>query len=206
MIYRRRPTLPLRYSRTMSCERELIRIVDRAVAEAASKAGGWLACRPGCFECCLGPFPISELDALRLRRGLEELERSQPGRAARVAESARQIAARGGMADDEPCPALDPQTGTCDLYQARPLTCRTFGPPVRGADGALAICELCFQGASENEIAACAVDLDIDALEVEGEETMVAFALAPAFAPGIGRACEDRDPGQRRGRGPGAES
>jgi hypothetical protein len=57
---------------------------------------------------------------------------------------------------------------------------------VRGADGALAICELCFQGASEDEIAACAVDLDIDALEVEGEETLVAFALAP----GIGRACE----------------
>ncbi len=33
-----------------------------------------------------------------------------------------------------PCPALDPATGHCDLYVHRPITCRTFGPPVRFAD------------------------------------------------------------------------
>lgn len=162
----------------MSSEGELIQIVDAALADAVRRSGAWLVCRPGCFECCLGPFPISAGDVVRLRHGLAELQRSEPERAARVTERARAIACRGTMGDDEPCPALDPTTGTCDLYQARPLTCRTFGPPVRGADGALGICELCFQGASEEEIAACTVDLDIDGLDAEGEETLIAFALA----------------------------
>jgi len=30
-----------------------------------------------------------------------------------------------------PYPALDPVTGTCDLYELRPIICRTYGPPVR---------------------------------------------------------------------------
>ena len=34
------------------------------------------------------------------------------------------------------------------------MTCRVFGPPVRSEDG-LGVCELCFQGASDKEIAAC---------------------------------------------------
>lgn len=153
----------------------LIQIVDAALAEAARKSGDWLACRPGCCECCMGPFPITEDDATRLQHGLQELESCDPERAARVRARARDWA--GG--DDEPCPVLDPDTGTCDLYAARPLTCRTFGPPVRCASGALAICELCFDGATEEEIAACVVDLDPALLEqADGAETTVASALA----------------------------
>ena len=30
------------------------------------------------------------------------------------------------FANDEPCPVLDPATGACDLYAARPMTCRIF--------------------------------------------------------------------------------
>ena len=50
------------------------------------------------------------------------------------------------FANDEPCPVLDPETGNCELYESRPMTCRVFGPPVRSEDG-LGVCELCFQGA-----------------------------------------------------------
>jgi Fe-S-cluster containining protein len=34
------------------------------------------------------------------------------------------------------CPALDPISGFCDLYEARPVACRTYGPPISfgGAD------------------------------------------------------------------------
>jgi Fe-S-cluster containining protein len=92
------------------------------------------------------------------------------------------------FANDEPCPALDPETGTCDLYESRPMTCRTFGPPVRSEEG-LGVCELCFHGASDAEIAACEMIPDPDDLEstllerleeatgTRGE-TIVAFALA----------------------------
>ena len=90
--------------------------------------------------------------------------------------------------DEEPCPALDPDTGGCDLYAARPITCRTFGPPVRCGEESVGVCELCFQGASDTEIAACEVESDPDWLEhrlleelertagARGE-TIVAFAL-----------------------------
>ena len=92
------------------------------------------------------------------------------------------------FANDEPCPALDPQTGYCELYESRPMTCRVFGPPVRSEDG-LGVCELCFQGASDQEIAACEMTPDPDDLEArllaELEKstgtrgnTIIAFCLA----------------------------
>ena len=68
------------------------------------------------------------------------------------------------FANDEPCPVLDPETGLCDLYSTRPLTCRTFGPPVQ-SDGGLGVCELCFHGASDEQIAACEMVVDPDDLE-----------------------------------------
>ena len=139
----------------------LIQIVDAALLEAARKSGDWLACRPGCFECCIGPFPISPLDAQRLREGLAELERVDTARAQRVRQRARDYV----EADEEPCPALDPETGTCDLYAARPMTCRIFGPAVRSGSGAVGACELCYHGATDEQIAACAVDVDPDELE-----------------------------------------
>jgi Fe-S-cluster containining protein len=161
----------------MTADRELIQIVDAALAEAASRAGSWLACRPGCFDCCIGPFPISALDAERLSEGFTGLASHDPARAARV----RTRALAYGAGEDEPCPALDPVAGTCDLYDARPLTCRTFGPAIHGAGG-IGVCELCFVGATEDEIAACAVELDTDSLEAplldgRNEETTVAAAL-----------------------------
>jgi Fe-S-cluster containining protein len=198
--------------RVESRDRELIQIVDAALAEAARKSGAWLVCRAGCTQCCIGPFPINQLDAMRLRRGLAELEGRDAARAGRVRQRARECVARltpdfpgdavngvlaegpeaearfATFADDEPCPALDPETGTCDLYKARPMTCRTFGPPVRCGENTMAVCELCFQGASDAEIAACEMEIDpgglehalLDELEREGGlgQTIVAFALA----------------------------
>jgi Fe-S-cluster containining protein len=191
----------------------LIQIVDAALTEATRKSGAWLVCRLGCTQCCMGPFPISQLDARRLRSGLAELEARDPARGSRVRERARQSLARissdfpgdpatgvlaedeeaeerfASFANDEPCPALDPETGACDLYAARPITCRTFGPPVRCGSDAVGVCELCFVGASDGEIAACEVAADVDELEStllnELEQTtgargqtIVAFALA----------------------------
>lgn len=163
----------------------LVQIVDATMAQAIRKSGSWLACRPGCTPCCHGPFTITELDARRLRSGLADLAWSDPSRAAQV--QARVVHALGQTEPDhdDPCPVLNPIHGTCDLYPARPLICRTFGPPVRFADGSVAVCELCFVGASDAEIAACEVTVDPNG--VEGEllarlgnppETSVAAALA----------------------------
>jgi hypothetical protein len=61
----------------------LIQIVDSALADATRRSGEWLVCRQGCTQCCIGVFPINQLDALRLRRGLEDLAVSSPARAER---------------------------------------------------------------------------------------------------------------------------
>ena len=162
----------------------LIQIVDAALAEAARRSGPWLVCRPGCTQCCLGPFPINQLDARRLRQGLAALEVSDRDRAARVRESARAYT----ETDDEPCPALDPATGHCDLYAARPLTCRTFGPPVRCGSYEVGVCELCFSGATDDEIAACEVEIDPEGMEAEllaEMDLMEMTTVAAALAPGI---------------------
>jgi len=174
----------------------LVQIVDTALADSARRSGDFLACKPGCYQCCVDVFAISQLDAQRLRDGLQALEASDPARATRirnrVAESLARIgpefpgdaatgllpqfdspcdeadafeAAFDDFANDEVCPVLDPATGTCDLYAARPMTCRTFGPPVKNAEGGLAVCELCFHGATDEEIAACEMVPDPDGLE-----------------------------------------
>jgi Fe-S-cluster containining protein len=166
-------------------DRKLIQIVDSALAEAARRSGEWLVCREGCTQCCIGVFPINQLDALRLQRGLAALEKRSPVRAQRIRARARASVARlsadypgntatgildecddanarfSSFANDEPCPVLDPETGKCELYDARPMTCRVFGPPVRSEDG-LGVCELCYHGVSDAEIAACEMKPDPD--------------------------------------------
>jgi Fe-S-cluster containining protein len=184
----------VQYSLSMSLRRlpagdgALIQIADAALADASRRSGDWLVCRPACTQCCIGVFAINPLDALRLQQGLADLEKTDPRRARHVRDRARASVERlsaefpgdaktgrldegaeaeerfAEFANDEPCPVLDPETGLCDLYHARPMTCRTFGPPVR-SDGGLGVCELCFHGASSEQIAACEMVADPDDLE-----------------------------------------
>jgi Fe-S-cluster containining protein len=172
----------------MPGDRYFIRILDAALAESVRKSGEWLVCRLGCTECCIGPFPITQLDAVRLREGLAELEQTAPARAARILQRSREAVAGGEESEEDACPVLDPETGACDLYAARPVTCRTFGPPMRWGAEPLGICELNFDGATDEEIAACEVALDARQLEAglldslrratgAAGETSVALAL-----------------------------
>jgi Fe-S-cluster containining protein len=182
---------------------ELVQIMNAALAEAARKAGEWLACRPGCTQCCHGAFAINELDAERLGVALHAAEpavaEAVRGRArAWIAEfgsefpgdsttgilgtSEEEQARFEDFANDAACPALNPETGLCDVYEGRPMTCRVFGPPVRMDEG-LGCCELCFVGASEAEIATCEMPVPheleerlVAQMEQPGE-TVVAFAL-----------------------------
>lgn len=199
-----------------SMPNSLIQIVDLAVADAYRRGGDHLVCRPGCSQCCVGVFPIAQEDGVRLREGLISLERTDPERAgrirARVALSLGRLdpwfpgeVATGVLgedheaailfeefANDEACPVLDPENGTCDLYENRPVLCRTFGPPMRtpGDDGEvnLATCELCFTHASTEEIAACELDPTLPAQEEASNlafnaahhlhgQTLIAYAL-----------------------------
>jgi Fe-S-cluster containining protein len=195
-------------------DRELVQIVDAALADASRRAGEWLACKLGCTQCCYGAFAISALDALRLRTGMKLLRATEPALAAEIERRAQGWIAENGaafpgdvktgllgeseeererfeeFANQAACPALDAATGRCDVYEWRPMTCRVFGPPIRMdagiSDGeALGHCELCFVGASEQEVAACEMpvphQLEAELLDEIGAkgETLVAFALLP---------------------------
>jgi Fe-S-cluster containining protein len=203
---------------------ELIQIIDTELARVTRISGPWLACRPGCAQCCHGAFAINALDAARLRAGMESLGQTNPALASRIETRAQSWLAEFGssfpgdlatgilgtsesdqeafedFANDAPCPALDPATGLCDIYDFRPMTCRVFGPPVRvepedaesedSANAALACCELCFIDASEQTMAACELHpphaleskilTELDPIKETAAETIVAFALIPA--------------------------
>jgi len=153
-------------------------------------------------------FAINVLDVARLQAGMDELRAADPQKAEVVERRARAwIEAYGPefpgdpatgvlgaseqdqarfeeFANDAPCPALNPESGLCDVYEWRPMTCRVFGPPVRVEGGALGCCELCFAGASDEQIAACEMKVPCEledrlVEETGGEtgETVVAFAL-----------------------------
>ncbi len=190
---------------------ELVQIVDASLADAARRAGEFLACRIGCTQCCYGAFAINALDAARLRSGMATLRATDPELATTIERRARawlseqsanfpgdpesgalgtspdEQARFDDFANDAACPALDPATGRCDVYTWRPMTCRIFGPPVRsvnedGVEG-LGHCELCFIGATPEQVAACEMTVQtgleeelLDEIESKAE-TVVAFAL-----------------------------
>ncbi len=183
--------------------------VDEAFASSAGRSGAYLVCRPGCNQCCTGTFSVSMLDAQRLQQGYLELAALDRDRFqqlhARVSISQQRLAAAfpgdpatgllfdddasqeafEDFGNDEVCPVLNPRTGTCDLYASRPMTCRVFGPPVRTDEG-LGLCELCFNGATDQEVADAEMFLPPPAIEAALTEplgsgtTIIAFALPRA--------------------------
>ncbi len=192
----------------------LIQIVDATLASAVSRSGSHLACRPGCSQCCHGVFEISALDAARLHQGLAGADQAVAGRVIARVEAARarlrpffpgdvltgtltgteeEIELFEEWAHGDACPVLDPETQTCDLYEHRPILCRTFGPPILNdpgdRDAGLAICELCFTEATDDDIAAAEMDSGFRALQERAEAeyeannpasgpTIVAFAFS----------------------------
>jgi Fe-S-cluster containining protein len=183
-------------------------LVDGAFADAAKRSGPHLLCRAGCAQCCIGVFAIGSADALRLKQGLAALAHEDPERAARVRERASASWSRlapefpgdqaiGALeldssgnpladfenrfehfANHEPCPALDPEDGTCDLYASRPQTCRVFGPPIATGEG-YGVCELCFQTATPQEIAHAAITPPSEELAGAVDEAAVMAGAAP---------------------------
>jgi Fe-S-cluster containining protein len=177
-------------------DQQLLKIVDQAFADSASRSGKHLVCHPGCTQCCHGAFAINALDAHRLREGMQALVAKDPARAEAISIRAQAYiaefspsfpgnpetgilgtteedeAAFEDFANEAPCPALDPHTGLCELYDSRPMTCRIFGPPVRAevaqyeeepeaefANEAYSVCELCFTEATPEEIAAAEMQI-----------------------------------------------
>lgn len=200
-----------------SGDQKLVQIVNAALADSAARSGKWLACKPGCSQCCVGVFAINQLDAARLRTGMAALDEKDPERAARIRTRAKLTVQKlykdypgdpvtgvlaeaetdedsrrwDDFANDVPCPALHAENGTCEIYEYRPVLCRTFGPPVRSDENPddLIVCDLCFTEASDEVVEACEMHPDPDKLEPKllqelesttgaTGETIIAWVLA----------------------------
>ncbi len=173
--------------------------------QAGRTAPGELACRGGCFGCCVGLFEISLAEALVVRAGLERLpeETRQEIRA-----RAERIVARTGEdypgdpalglldperteeADDRyfatvadtACPMLELPSGRCRIYEERPITCRTFGLPwIRGQKLVHPACPLNFVGAPVARQREVGIDLGLIA---EGDQALAELALAAGLPAG----------------------
>lgn len=123
---------------------------DLFSAASARLEPGDLACRSGCFGCCVGLFEISLPEALLVREGYARLA---PDDRTDVVRRARAIADESGFAfpgepgsgildparseeaddryfeviADRACPMLELPSGRCRIYPYRPVTCRTYG-------------------------------------------------------------------------------
>lgn len=165
---------------------------DRA---AARTVPGEIACRAGCFGCCVGLFDISLPEAALVRAGVARLtvgDREDVIRRARriVEESAAAFPgdARTGLLDpgrsedaddvyfgvvaDRACPMLELPSGRCRIYEERPITCRTYGF-AWSKDGAVfhPPCSLNLPGASGDRQLEASIDIDLldQAEDVAGE-------------------------------------
>ena len=103
----------------------LVARVDELCRQVGADWGAHIVCRLGCDSCCrhLNLFPV---EAAALSAALHALP---PAKVAELQARAR------CAASDDPCPLL--VAGSCQLYAARPLICRTHGLPllIKGADG-----------------------------------------------------------------------
>lgn len=127
----------------------LIGRVDELCRQIGVDWGEHIVCRQGCDSCCrhLQLFPV---EAAALAAALHALP---PAQVAELQERARQ-------ASPDACPLL--VEGSCRLYAARPLICRTHGLPLllKGIDGPrVDYCPMNFAGVTALP-AAAVIDLE----------------------------------------------
>ena len=186
--------------------KQAFRGASAAWDEAAARTRpGEIACRAGCFGCCVGLFDISLPEAALVRAGVARLSGRGPG-GRRPAGPADRRGVGGGLsrrrraracstpigseeADDDyfavvadrACPMLELPSGRCRIYEERPITCRTYGF-AWAKDGAVfhPPCGLNLPGASEERQLATSIDIGLlDQAEDVDAELAAGLGLEP---------------------------
>lgn len=121
------------------------------------KYGDKIQCRKGCSQCCSQIFRITQTDAAIMKIHLIELPQETKDLLKKKSEAYNFKIKKNFNSPDEyytepkiPCPALD-VNGACMIYEARPIICRRFGPPVYDYKNPekLFACELNFRNGEE---------------------------------------------------------
>lgn len=151
-------------------------------------------CRAGCSHCCIGPFPITQLDVSLLQEGLKQLS---PDRRMRIeGRAAEQVSALEStqpklkespyldcwpdrdidqvVSDFHryPCPALS-EDGLCELYAYRPIACRSMGIPTEDGGMVHGACEV--QNFVPIVRLSCSLRAEEDALSLQEAQALDAY-------------------------------
>ena len=104
---------------------ELTAKIDGFFARVEARHGDDMQCQTGCSDCCHVRLSITavEADAIRLH-----------------------LASHPVVVNDAPdrCAALD-ASGRCQIYEARPVVCRSHGVPIRLREASLPVVRNCFR-------------------------------------------------------------
>ena len=153
--------------------RDILERADTFFGSVAAAQPQNLQCGLGCSLCCYGLFEIGSGDVPLIADGLASLHPARRNaiirRARGLLESTSHPDLRDCSAEEKEaffdrtasvaCPALSEQ-GVCQIYEARPLVCRTFGLPLRNGPEFMAeVCELNFTEATAAQIQAASWDL-----------------------------------------------
>jgi len=132
-------------------------LIQQEFERNINKYGDKIKCRKGCSQCCSQIFRITQLDAEIIK---DYLNKTSIGEKNQLLEKASDyiFKSRQEIQNENeyhkviklPCPALD-GNGACMIYEARPVICRKFGPPVYDYKnpGNLFACELNFSNGEE---------------------------------------------------------
>jgi uncharacterized protein len=142
---------------------ELTAKIDAFFERVEGRHGDDMQCRTGCSDCCHVRLTVTSVEARAIRAHLATMP--APTRAALAENSA---------ASTTRCAALDPD-GRCLIYEARPITCRSHGAPIRMRQNSLPVVQSCFRNFTHTEPDAdCVLD----------QETLSALTLTLDRAEG----------------------
>lgn len=139
----------------MSRLAELTAKIDGFFARVEARHGDDMQCQTGCSDCCHVRLSITAVEAEAIRAEL----------------ATRRVTLNG---DPDRCAALDAR-GRCQIYDARPVVCRSHGVPIRLREASLPVVRNCFRNFTHTEPAAdCVLD----------QETLSTLVLAVDRAAG----------------------
>lgn len=134
---------------------ELTAKIDGFFARVEARHGDDMQCQTGCSDCCHVRLSVTEVEAAAIRAFVATHPVTPTDRL-------------------DVCAALD-TGGRCQIYEARPVVCRSHGVPIRLREGSLPVVRNCFRNFRETEPAAdCILD----------QETLSTLVLAVDRAAG----------------------
>lgn len=119
-------------AKAMHAYRTLLDKVDTSFNAIRSRHPSSFRCGKGCSQCCRSQLSVSEIEATAIAEFLAE----QPELCAHlVKEEARKL-------NTDSCAFLDVD-GSCQIYEARPVVCRSHGAPIKVTDDGQTLIDCC---------------------------------------------------------------